>query len=152
TGRPAVISAGDQPDEQYQLQQTWQPAIHASTTVILFAADLKETAPTTYYAVNVHNTVVGEVIGEYQLQQGAAKPSDVMVTAAGQAEMNPDLTVAGRHYLLVNVYRPVGTTTNGFVTLFAANQEGHPVLLLGRDKRRPELFIYRSNAAASESK
>lgn len=147
TGRPAVISAGDQPDEQYQLQQTWQPVIHASTTVILFAADPKAASSSTYYAVNVHNTVVGEVIGEYQLQQGAAKPSDAMVTAAGQAEMNPDLTIDGRQYLLVNVYRPVGTTTNGFVTLFAANQEGHPVLLLGRDKRRPELFIYRSNAA-----
>lgn len=147
TGRPAVISAGDQSREQYQLQQTWQPAIHAGTTVILFAEDPKAATPATYYAVNVHDTVVGEVIGEYQLQQGPAKPTDAMVAAASQAEMNPDLTVGGRHYLLVNVYRPVGTTTNGFVTLFAANQEGHPVLLLGRDKRRPELFIYRSNAA-----
>ena len=148
TGRPAVISAGAQPDEQYQLQQTWQPAIHAGTTVILFAADPKAAAPTTYYGVNVHNTVVGAVIGEYQLQEGSAQPSAAMVTAASQVEMNPDLTVDGRLYLLVNIYRPVGTTTNGFVTLFAANQEGHPILLLGRDKRRPELFIYRSTAPA----
>jgi len=148
TGRADLISAGDQPNEQYQLQQTWQPAIHSSTTVVLFAADLKEAAPATYYAVNVHNTVVGEVIGEYQLQQASAQPSAAMVKAASQAEMNPDLTVSGRRYLLVNVYTPVGTTTNGFVTLFAANQDGHPDILLGRDKRRPELFIYRSNAPA----
>lgn len=148
TGRADLISAGGQPNEQYQLQQTWQPAIHSSTTVVLFAADLKEAAPATYYAVNVHNTVVGEVIGEYQLQQTSVQPSAAMVKAASQAEMNPDLTVSGRRYLLVNIYTPVGTTTNGFVTLFAANQDGHPAILLGRDKRRPELFIYRSNAPA----
>jgi len=148
TGRPDLISAGDQPDEQYQLQQIWQPAIHASTTVILFVADLKEATPATFYAVNVHNTVVGEVIGEYQLQEESAQPSEAMVKAASQAEMNPDLTVDGRRYLLVNIYTPVGTTTNGFVTLFAASQDGHADILLGRDKRRPELFVYRSNAPA----
>ncbi len=148
TGRPDLISSGDQPDEQYQLQQIWQPAIHASTTVILFVADLKEATPATFYAVNVHNTVVGEVIGEYQLQEESAQPSEAMVKAAGQAEMNPDLTVDGQRYLLVNIYTPVGTTTNGFVTLFAASQDGHADILLGRDKRRPELFVYRSNAPA----
>lgn len=148
TGRPDLISSGDQPDEQYQLQQIWQPAIHASTTVILFVADLKEATPATFYAVNVHNTVVGEVIGEYQLQEESAQPSEAMVKAASQAEMNPDLTVDGQRYLLVNIYTPVGTTTNGFVTLFAASQDGHADILLGRDKRRPELFVYRSNAPA----
>jgi len=148
TGRPDLISSGDQPDEQYQLQQIWQPAIHASTTVILFVADLKEATPATFYAVNVHNTVVGEVIGEYQLQEESAQPSEAMVKAASQAEMNADLTVDGQRYLLVNIYTPVGTTTNGFVTLFAASQDGHADILLGRDKRRPELFVYRSNAPA----
>ena len=48
----------------------------------------------------------------------------------------------GQRYLLSNVYLPVGTTTNGFVTLYAANGDVNADRLLGRDLRRLELFIY----------
>jgi hypothetical protein len=42
----------------------------------------------------------------------------------------------------VNVFLPVGTTTNGFLTLFSTTGEGEAQLLLGRDKRELELFVY----------
>jgi hypothetical protein len=66
-----------------------------------------------------------------------------MVEAAEAAGLNPDLTINGQRYLLVAIYEPVGTTTNGFLTLFAADQDGVSQILLGRDKRETGLFIYR---------
>ena len=89
--------------------------------------------------------MVGEVVGEYRLPGETNDPSEEMVARAEEVGINPDLTINGQRYLLVNVYAPAGTTTNGFVTLFSAGpteSEGTSDILLGRDKRRLELFIY----------
>ncbi len=85
---------------------------------------------------------MGGVVGEYRQVEQNDVPSEEIVTAAESAGINPDLTVEGRRYLLVNIFTPVGTTTNGFVTLFSAAGEGEAETLLGRDKRRLELFVY----------
>ena len=46
-------------------------------------------------------------------------------------------------YILVDVYTPSGTTSNGFMTLFATTTEETPEVLLGRDQRQQdELFIF----------
>jgi len=139
TGRPQRITGEEQ---QFRLVDTWLPSIYSSTTVILFVEDAENAAPEVFYAVNVYNTVVGEVVGEYRQVEQNDMPSEEIVAAAESAGINPDLTVEGRRYLLVNVYSPVGTTTNGFVTLFSAAGEGEAEILLGRDKRRLELFVY----------
>jgi len=139
TGRPQRITGEEQ---QFRLVDTWLPSIYSSTTVILFVDDVENAAPDVFYAVNVYNTVVGEVVGEYRQAEANDVPSEEVVAAAGNAGINPDLTVESRRYLLVNVYTPAGTTTNGFVTLFSAAGEGEAEILLGRDKRRLELFVY----------
>ena len=46
-----------------------------------------------------------------------------MAAAAEQAGLNPDLTIDGQRYVLVDIYTPVGTTRNGFMTLFATSTE-----------------------------
>ena len=45
-------------------------------------------------------------------------------------------------YVLVDVYRPTGTTSNGFITLFGTPTEGTPEVLLGRDQREPDLLVF----------
>jgi hypothetical protein len=71
-----------------------------------------------------------------------------MIAAAEQAGLNPDLTINGLDYILVDVYMPTGTTRNGFMTLFGTTTEGTPEMLLGRDKRELELFIFVVDAPA----
>jgi hypothetical protein len=141
TGRAQVIQAADQ---QFRLTQIWQPSVYSSVTVILFVNDPEAALPETIYGVSVANNAVGEVIGEYTAAEPTDQPTDAMVDAGQQAGLNPDLTVGGQHYLLSNVYLPVGTTTNGFVTLYATNGDVNADRLLGRDLRRLELFIYNS--------
>ncbi len=139
TGNAQRIQAGDQ---VFQLAAVWTQAIHTSESVILFVANPEEQAPDLYYGVNVSNTVVGDVIGEYRKADANAQPDDAMTAAGAQYGLYSDLTILGQRYLLVNIYLPVGTTTNGFLTLFSATGEGESQLLLGRDKRELELFIY----------
>ena len=64
-----------------------------------------------------------------------------MAAAAEQVGLNPDLTIDGQRYLLVNIYTPVGTTRNGFMTLFATST-GAPEMVLGRDQRQPDLLVF----------
>jgi hypothetical protein len=139
TGNAQRIQSGDQ---VFRLTGVWNPSIHTSESVILFAANPDEQAPDVYYGVNVSNTVVGDVIGEYRKADAGAEPEDDMVALAAQYGIYADLTVRGQRYLLVNIFLPVGTTTNGFLTLFSATGEGAPSLLLGRDKRELGLFVY----------
>jgi len=137
--RPQVITAMDQ---SYRLGQVWQSSVYSSTSVILFVQDPANPAPEIIYGLNVAQSPAGNSIGEYRLSGETTQPSDEMSTAAEQAGLNPDLTIDGQVYVLVNVYSPTGTTSNGFMTLFGATTEGTPEVLLGRDTRELELFIY----------
>jgi hypothetical protein len=138
-GNAQRIQAGEQ---GLRLTAVWTKAIHTSGSVNLYVANPDEQSPEVYYGVNVSNTVVGDVIGEYRKADANAQPEEGMVTAGERYGLHADLTVRGQRYLLVNVFLPVGTTTNGFLTLFSATGEGEAALLLGRDKRDLELFVY----------
>lgn len=146
TGQSRDISIGDQPGDRYHLSESWQPALLSSTTVMLFVKDPENATPDVYLAVNVHDTVVGEVIGEYRLPGENSQTSETMSTAATNVGLNPDLTINGQLYVLVNIYYPVGTTPNGFITFFSNQPGGQPDILLARDTRERELFIYRTTA------
>jgi hypothetical protein len=68
---------------------------------------------------------------------------------AEEAGTNPDLVLAGSgRYLLVNLWSPIGTTTNGWVTLYSSAGDGVANTLLATDPRSLDLFIYRRSSAA----
>jgi hypothetical protein len=110
--------------------------------VIFFVEDPENPAPEVIYAVNVYNSVVGEVIGEYRLPGENAQQSTDLIAAAEKVEIHPDVTINGQQYILVNIYYPAGATANGFMTLFSSSQEGIGDLLLGRDKRAAGLYFF----------
>lgn len=139
TERPQVVSSGD---ARYRVEQVWQPSVYSSTSVILFVQDQVDPAPEVIYGLNVSDTVVGDAIGEYSRAAEPAQPSEELSAAAEEAGLNPDLTINGQTYNLVDIYRPAGTTSNGFLTLFATSAEGTPRVLLGRDQREPELLVF----------
>lgn len=138
TERPQVVTTGDQ---RYRVEQVWQPSVYSSTTVILFVDDPADPAPEVIYGLDVSDSVVGDAIGEYRLPDDSAPPEE-LTAAAEAAGLNPDLTINGLLYVLADIYTPSGTTSNGFVTLFATTTEGTPEVLLGRDPRQDELLIF----------
>ena len=143
TGQPQVIAADDQ---TYHLQAVWQPSTYSSLSVILFVQDPEEPNPAVIYGLDVSHTAAGDVIGEYRLPADNQPPAAEMAAAAEQVGLNPDLTLDGQHYVLVDIYTPVGTTRNGFMTLFATST-GTPETVLGRDQREAQLLIFEVDPA-----
>ena len=121
TERPQVVSTGDQ---RYRVEQVWQPSIYSSTSVILFIQDPADPAPAVIYGLNVSYSVVGDAIGEYRLADDPAIPEE-NTAGVEVAGLNSDLTVNGLLYILVDVYTPSGTTSNGFMTIFATDTQRH---------------------------
>jgi len=68
------------------------------------------------HALNIPHSVVGEFMYEYRLADQNDQPGRDM-TAAERADVYSDFMIEGRRYLLPNLFGPVGTTPNGFVTL-----------------------------------
>jgi hypothetical protein len=136
--QPQVITTGDQ---TYRLEAVWHASTYSSPSVILFVEDADDPAPEVVYGLDVSQTVVGDVIAEYRLPGDAEAPGPEMVTAAEQAGVNLDLTIGEQHYVLVNIHTPIGTTRNGFMTLFGTST-GSPEQVLGRDQREVELFVF----------
>jgi hypothetical protein len=143
-GDARVITAGDQ---RYVLRETWQRSIYSSVTSIVFAQDPDAPDPERVFAVPVD----GDVIAEYVPEGGdVVEASAELQARAEEMEINPDLVLAGgRRYLLVNLWSPVGTTTNGWVTLYSTVGEGIADTLLATDPRSLDLFVYRRSGAAT---
>jgi hypothetical protein len=142
-GDAQVITAGD---ERYVLRETWQRSIYSSVTAIVFTQDPSAPDPPRAFAVPVD----GDIIAEYVPEVGDVVEAPAELRArAEEAGINPDLVLAGgRRYLLVNLWSPIGTTTNGWVTLYSSAGEGVADTLLATDPRSLDLFIYRRSGAA----
>jgi hypothetical protein len=142
-GDAQVITAGD---ESYVLAETWHRSIYSSVTAIVFAQDASAPDPPRVFAVPVD----GDIIAEYVPEVGDVVEAPAELRArAEEAGINPDLVLAGsRRYLLVNLWSPIGTTTNGWVTLYSAAGEEVADTLLATDPRSLDLFIYRRSGAA----
>ena len=141
-GDARVITSGDQ---RYVLGETWQRSIYSSVTMIVFAQNPGDPDPVRVFAVPVD----GDVIAEYVPEGGdvVEVPAELQARAE-EMEINPDLVLAGgRRYLLVNLWSPVGTTTNGWVTLYSSAGEGIADTLLATDPRSLDLFVYRRSGA-----
>jgi hypothetical protein len=147
TGDPRVITIGadpDAPDAQYGLITTWSRSIYSSVSVILYTEDPEATDPDRIYARDVDSDVVAEYVPEGELQQA----TDELAQQANGLGINPDLIIAGgTRYILVELWLAAGTTTNGWVTLYSAGDEGIGDRLLGYDPRRVDLLIFEVRAS-----
>jgi len=143
-GGAQVITAGD---ESYVLGETWHRSIYSSVTAIVFAQDPSAPDPPRVFAVPVD----GDIIAEYVPEVGdVVEPPAELRALAEEEGINPDLVLAGsRRYLLVNLWSPIGTTTNGWVTLYSSAGEGVADTLVATDPRSLDLFIYRRSGAAT---
>lgn len=137
-GDPRVITTRD---TRYVLDATWERSIYSSVTVIVYAQDAEAADPPRVFAVQVD----GDVIAEYVPEGGdVVEASPELRARAEEVNINPDLVLGGgRRYLLVNLWSPIGTTTNGWVTLYAPEGAAGAETLLATDPRSLDLFVYR---------
>jgi len=130
-------------DHSFAETARWSRAVYSSVTVVLYVADPAVKTPDRVYA----RTVDTGQIAEYVLANADVTLTARAVQAAGAAGLNPDLTLASQRYVLVTVWKLVGATADGWVTLYAAPSEGTPKSLIGVDPRVSDLIIYLASGA-----
>lgn len=131
---------GDQADVQYFAADPWARSVYSSVTLILYVSDTEQANPERVLGVAVD----ADVIGEY-LPMGEADPASAEVlAAAGEAGVLPELRLgtSEESYVLVSLWRPFGTSTNGWLTLFSPEGEEAPAQLVGVDPRRLDLLVF----------
>jgi hypothetical protein len=143
SGEARVITSGN---ERYLLQATWQRSLYSSVSVIVFAQNPTDPEPTRVFAVPVDGGVIAEYVRE---GSDVIAPSSELQARAEAAGVKPDLVLGGdRRYLLAALWSPIGTTTNGWVTLYAPSVDVADILL-ATDPRSLDLFIYRRSGATA---
>jgi hypothetical protein len=131
---------GDQPDVRYRATDPLVRSVYSSVTLVLFVADAEDQQP---------DRILGfaedeDLIAEYRPEGDAEAASDEVQTEADRHGIHPTLTIGTNPetYVLVALWEPFGTTTNGWLTLYAPSGEASPAQLAGIDPRKLDLSIF----------
>lgn len=140
---PRVLTlpgAEGQPDIQYIAGDPWMRSVYSSVSLILYTASPDTETPERIFA----RAVDADVIGEYVPEGSGDLASEDVLAAAEDAGILPELTLGGEgpRYVLVSLWNPIGTTTNGWLTLYGPEGEDMPEQLVGIDPRRLDLLVF----------
>ena len=105
-----------------------------------FVSDAEATQPERILGFAVDQDVFG-----LYLPEGEAEPASAEVQQRAEAlGIHPTLTLGTEPqvYVLVELWQPFGTTTNGWVTLYGPEGEAAPEQLVGIDPRRLDLLVF----------
>ncbi len=135
-----LLGTGDEPDTQYVANEPWVRSAYSSVTVVLYVADPQVDVPQRIFG----RAVDADAIGEYLPEGEAEMASDEVLATAEDAGILPELRLgtSNERYVLDSLWRPIGTTTNGWLTLYGPAGEERPSQLLGTDPRRLDLLVF----------
>lgn len=128
----------DAPSVRYRASDPWQPSIYSSLSLEIYVADAEAELPDRF----VGYSVGFDVFGEYVLEGEAEGASQEVLDRAESLGVHPTLTFDGQRYVLVALWTPFGTTTNGWLTLYGIEGESSPDQLIGLDPRRQDLLVF----------
>ena len=107
---------------------------------MLFVADAEDPQP---------DRILGfaedeDLIGEYRPAGEVEAASEEIQARAEEHGIHPTLTIGTnpQEYVLVALWEPFGTTTNGWLTLYAPTGAEAPEQLVGVDPRKLELSVF----------
>lgn len=143
TSDPRVIilqGQGDQPDVRYRASDPLVRSVYSSVTLVLYVADAADEQPDRVLGHAVDHDLLGEYVPEGSADQA---PEEVLAQAEAFGIL-PTLRLgtAERTYVLVALWEPIGTTTNGWLTLYGPSGEPAPDQLVGIDPRRLDLAVF----------
>lgn len=145
TNAPRSLELGpndDQPGIRYVGQDPWLPSIYSSLSLEIYVADPEAGLPDRLIGYSVGN----DVFGEYVREGDAEAASQETLDRAEALGVHPTLVLDGQRYILVALWTPFGTTTNGWLTLYGIDGEAAPERLVGLDPRRDDLLVFNAES------
>jgi hypothetical protein len=133
-----LAGSEDQGNVRYRATDPWQRSTYSSVSLVIYVADPEGGLPDRFVGYSVGNDVFGEYAREGEAD---AAPQEV-VDEAESLGVHAQLTLDGQRYVLIALWTPFGTTTNGWLTLYGVDGDAAPGRLLGLDPRRQDLLIF----------
>lgn len=128
----------DAPAVRYRATDPWQASLYSSLSLEIYVPDPEAGLPDRFYGYSVGN----DVFGEYVREGDAEAASQEVIDRAEALGVHATVTLDGQRYVLVALWTPFGTTTNGWLTLYGVDGEASPSRLLGLDPRRHDLAVF----------
>jgi hypothetical protein len=145
TNAPRSLELGPREDQagvRYVGQDPWLPSIYSSLSLEIYVADPEAGLPDQLIGYSVGNDVFGEYVRE-----GVAEPaSQETLDRAESLGVHPTLVLEGQRFVLVALWTPFGTTTNGWLTLYGVDGATSPERLVGLDPRRDDLLVFNAES------
>lgn len=128
----------DQGGVRYRAADPWQRSIYSSLSLEVYVEDPEAGLPNRFMGYSIGF----DVFGEYALEGEAEGASQEVVDRAESLGVHQEVVIEGQRYVLVALWTPFGTTTNGWLTLYSVDGEDAPDRLVGLDPRSQGLSIF----------
>jgi hypothetical protein len=112
--------------------------VYSSLSLEIYVEDPEAGLPSRFFGYSVGF----DVFGEYAIEGEAEGASQEIVERAETLGVHQEVILEGQRYVLVSLWVPFGTTTNGWLTLYGVDGESAPQRLVGLDPRRQDLSIF----------
>jgi hypothetical protein len=114
------------------------PTSYSSISLVLYVSDADAQTHDRILGHSVANDAFGEFVPEGQSDPA----SQEVIDTAAQFGIPSQFVVGNQRYVLVALWTPFGTTTNGWLTLYGVDGEATPDQLIGLDPRQTDLLVF----------
>ena len=136
--RLAMPDTDSGPGATYRATAPLVPVSYSSVSMVLYVSDASATAHDRILGHSVSADAFGEYVPEGQAEQA----SQEVVDKAGQYGIPSQFVIGSQRYVLVALWTPFGTTTNGWLTLYGTDGEAAPEQLIGLDPRQIDCLVF----------
>lgn len=136
--RLAMPDTDSGPGATYRAAGTLMPTSYSSTSMVLYVSDVEASPHDRILGHSVSEDAFGEFVPEGEAEQVG---QDV-VDQATQYGIPGEFVIGGQRYVLVALWTPFGTTTNGWMTLYGVDGQDAPDQLIGLDPRQTGVLVF----------
>jgi hypothetical protein len=126
------------PGATYRATEPLVPTSYSSISMVLYVSDAAAPTHNRILGHSVANDAFGEFVPEGQADPAAQE----VIDNAAQFGIPSEFVIGSQRYVLVALWTPFGTTTNGWLTLYGVDGQATPDQLVGLDPRQTDLLVF----------
>ena len=136
--RLSMPDTDEGPGAKYRAVDPLVPMSYSSVSMVLYVSN----ADSSTHDRILGHSVSDDAFGEYVPAGEAEAASQEVIDKAAQHGIPAQFVIGTQQYVLVALWTPFGTTTNGWLTLYGVDGEAAPDQLVGLDPRQTNCLVF----------
>lgn len=136
--RLAMPDTDSGPGATYRAAGSLEPTSYSSISMVLYVTDAEAASHDRIHGYSVAADAFGEFVPEGEAEQA----NQDVIDRAALYDIPSQFVIGDQRYVLVAVWTPFGTTTNGWMTLYGVDGETTPNQLIGLDPRQTDGLVF----------